>query len=72
MNYDQLVAYVKTPRKDYYEQLVKASHEILKAYQTRTQAQLGKELNLHQAQMGVVLKMLIAIEAVTDEQTTSK
>ncbi len=62
MNYTQLLQYLQEHRDDYYQQILQNSEVILKAYRTRTQAQIGTDLGLHQVQVGILLKLLIAKE----------
>ena len=64
MDYENLLKYFNEPREDYYEQLVKHADVILRAYRTRTQTQLGKELGLSQSNISIVLKILIAQEDI--------
>ena len=62
MTYKELCDYIKNPVPDYYERLIECRTEILYAYKTRTQATLGKELNLAQPQVSILIKLLKALD----------
>ncbi len=67
MTYLDLVEYCTTQRDDYYEQLLINSAVILKAYRKKTQQELGIDLGLNQAQISLLLKLLIAYEDIIDD-----
>ena len=61
MKYEELVDQIqKGYLDDYYTQLLLHSEEILRAYRTRNQTQMGKELNIDQSKVSFLLKLLIA------------
>jgi len=61
MTYNQLIEYIQEPQPDYHEQLILSAEEILLAYRTRTQAELGKDLKISQSQTSIVIKLLVAV-----------
>ncbi len=66
MNYKELTAYCLTPQADYYEQLIIHREIILKAYRKLTQAQLGADIGMNQAQVSLLIKLLIVLDEQED------
>ena len=64
MKYEELIEALKYPQPNYYALLLQNAEEILRAYRTRNQHQLGLDLGLHQAQISLLLKMLTAYSEI--------
>ncbi len=62
MTYTELKLYCLTPQHDYYEKLIQNREVILKAYRKLTQAQLGADIGMSQAQVSLLIKLFVAMD----------
>jgi len=58
--YDELKLVFSEPTPDYYELLLSHAEVILRAYRTRTQAEIGAHIGMNQTQVSILLKLLVA------------
>jgi len=58
--FQDLIDYIEVPRDNYYETLLINAELILRAYRTRTQAELGACIGMNQTQVSILIKLLTA------------
>ena len=67
MKYEELIEQIqKGYLDDYYTELLLHAEEILDAYWTRDQEQLGRDLLLNKTEVAFLLKLLIAYSDLRD------